>query len=490
MKINNIPQVNLLKAHLGATSKENKKSNKITKNFCNLPGYNSSICFHPSFCCSIISSANSPAENADKYILKQQSESPLYAFDESKKENWLPEGYKGVFNGQQTNIIGMGNIFKEIFNMQEIFDLYFRERKNINAYDPKLLEDGADQEGYNVLPNFESIESGSAFILTPNRFHVDQVEALSKKENLDGVYVEKPMCTTEEELERLKKIVQTSKTPLYFGDYFYFAQIPALRLMGVDMPYKDSVCIEFDNSANKKFTNSIENAIPFFKPEEISSINTRFREEGIGLDGRDMPNTRTGGGGILLDMQIHVSNLLNLMGLELNEVTEVIAKKHPCGPARGKSSLIPLEEGDAEDGVIIKGKINGSINVTFDVAQYMDERANTIIIESKNGQKIKITVDDFEKKVELLDENDNTIACAKLNVKSYGLMIHHAQTFFNEESAKKATKMNDNKTPGINSSKNKNEAPMPAMFFDTQEKTLKQIFEIIKIIDKQNQESC
>ena len=98
----------------------------------------------------------------------------------------------------------------------------------------------------------------------------------------------------------------------------------------------------------------------------------------------------------------------------------------------------------------------------MEVAQYMENRSNNIIIEGKNSQRIRITIDDFDKKVELLDKNNRVLAEARSYPRSYSLMLHHAQTFFNDKET--------NKTP---------------MFFDTQKKTLEQIFTIKDIIDRQ-----
>ena len=287
------------------------------------------------------------------------------------------------------------------------------------------------------------------------------------------------MCTTKEELKQLEKTVKKSKTPLYFGDYFYFGQIAGLRLMGVPMPYKESVNIEFDNSTNKKFTTCIDKAIPFFKNDEIESIQCNFTEQGADdiLD-RQWLWSREKGGGVLLDLQVHASNLLNLMGLELTDIDSVVAEEYPCHlskkynpyrekplphiPKMERGKYRPLAEGEAEDKVSVVGRVNKNIPIDISVAQYEKERANNIIIRGKNQQKIRITIDDFNKHVELLDKDDNVISKASSSVRSYALMLHHAQTFFNDKET--------NKTP---------------MFFDTQKKTLEQIFKIKDIFDEE-----
>ena len=450
-----------------------KKNNSLSQNVNNkdeLPNYNSAICILPSF----------SGKNTGSTIsaLRKQSNSPQYKFNEADKFDSIPSSFANCFADKKTNIVGAGSIFSNFFHIDDVLDSYFGDRKNIEVFDPRFLSGEQPPEGYKPVESYDGIKTGSAIIFSPNIFHARQVDELSKRETLDGIYVEKPMCINREELKELEKTVKASKTPLYFGDYFYFGQIAGLRLMGVPMPYKESVNIEFDNSDGKKFTNSIDKAIPFFKNDEIKSIQCNFTEQGADdILNRQWLWSREKGGGVLLDLQVHASNLLNLMGLELTNVDSVQAYEYPCHlskkynpyrekplphiPKMERGKYRPLEEGEAEDKVTVLGKVKGNIPIDISVAQYEKERSNNIIIEGKNNQKIRITIDDFNKHVELLDADNNVIAKASSNARSYALMLHHAQTFFNDKET--------NKTP---------------MFFDTQKKTLEQIFKIKDMIDE------
>lgn len=452
-----------------------KKENAQNINYQNktneLPNYNSSVCFHPNF----KSSTSADTISA----LKIQSKSQLYSFDKTDKEKDIPTSFDNCFANKKTNIIGAGSIFSNFFLIDEILDKYFGDRENINIFDPKFSKEDSENNGYPLVHSLDDVKTDSAFLFSPNRFHTAQIKELSQRETLDGVYVDKPMCISRKELKELDKAVKNTKTPLYFGDYFYFGQIAGLRLMGVPMPYGDSVTITKDNTPDKKFTKSIENATPFFKKYEISAVYCNFKEQGAdSLLERQWLRDRKAGGGVLLDLQVHVSNLLNLMGLELTDVSSVFAGKYAYKDSkmpdpfrilqendiktRQRGIFEPLEEGDVEDAVIITGKINGTIPAHFEVAQYMENRSNNIIIEGKNSQRIRITIDDFDKKVELLDKNNQVLAEARSYPRSYSLMLHHAQTYFNDTKT--------NKTP---------------MFYDTQKKTLQQIFTIKDIIDRQ-----
>lgn len=469
MKISNPLYITL--TNVNSTQKyNNEKTTNKAKSKYELPNYNSSICFFPSF-----------SKKAESTIsaLEKQSKSELYDFDESDKEKDIPSSFDNCFANKRTNIIGAGSIFSNFFLIDEILDRYFGNRKNINIFDPKFSKKDSENNGYPLIHSLDNVKTDSAFLFSPNRFHTEQIKELSQRKSLDGVYVDKPMCISRKELKELSKAVKNTQTPLYFGDYFYFGQIAGLRLMGVPMPYKDSVTITKDNTPGKKFTKSIENATPFFKKDEISAVYCNFKEQGAdSLLERPWLRDRKSGGGVLLDLQVHVSNLLNLMGLELTDISSVFAGKYAYKDSkmpdpyrileesdmetRQRGIFIPLEAGDVEDSVIVTGKINGTIPAHMEVAQYMENRSNNIIIEGKNSQRIRITIDDFDKKVELLDKNNRVLAEARSYPRSYSLMLHHAQTFFNDKET--------NKTP---------------MFFDTQKKTLEQIFTIKDIIDRQ-----
>ncbi|MBR5303549.1 MAG: hypothetical protein IKU37_01825 [Candidatus Gastranaerophilales bacterium] len=462
MNINSIPHLRNSVVLTKANTKNNKNltlpptnNNYVTK----LSNCNTALYFHPSF--------KALKQQSTIDALRAQNESESYNLQKEDSFHSLPQSLAEDFRHQRKHVVGGGAIVTtDLFDIKGAYKLFHGNDGVLYLFDPSEKVETPD--GYNRHETFDDIQKGSAFIYSPNTCHVEQVESLSQREGISGVYVEKPMCINREELARLEKVVKTpNRNPLYFGDYFYFAQIAALRLMGVPMPYKDSVHIEFDNSENKKFTNSVENAIAFFKPDEIKSIECRFCEQGADdVTERKWLQDRSKGGGVLLDLQVHVFNLLNLMGLELTSIDKLEGKKYPYPFNKMHDSNIPPKErergvfadmrpGEVEDKVTIKGKINHNIDANYTVAQYMEEREDTITIRGKNSQKIRITVNDFDKKVELLDENDNVIARAGTNLHAYALMLHHAQTHFNDPNTKE--------TP---------------MFFDTQKKSLEQIFEI------------
>ncbi|MBS4760174.1 MAG: hypothetical protein KHX03_05710 [Clostridium sp.] len=417
-----------------------------------LPGYNSYLSFHPSF-------GYYPKSTID--ALKFQENSPMYKFESSDIFDDIPNSYERIFYGKQANILGAGAIFSNFLKLGETIDFYYDKNSGeIGIFDPKLLQiDEIHQEykGYNILKGLDDIENGVVYIISPNKFHTPQINALSKNQSLNGIYTDKPICISRKELAELENTVKTSKTPLYFGDFFFFSQLPALRLMGVKMPYKEAVTIQFDDSKDKKFSNSIKKAKAFYTPDEIKNIICKTIEHGAeDFEKRKWLKDKSEGGGVILDLQVHISNLLNLMGLELTDINYVSAEKFK------DTKFSAVHKNEAEDRAVIKGRLNKKIPVYMETAQYMKNRETYILIEGKDGNKIKISTDVFDKKTELLDKENNVIARAYTVPRPYSLMIHHAQTCFD-----------DPKTKDI------------PMFFDVQRKTMKQLFTIKDIIDEQ-----
>jgi len=409
-----------------------------------------------------------------KDVLKNQQKSFEYDIAPADIESNIPKAYYKLFSDKKINIIGAGSIFDNFLEIGNVANNLY-STKNIYLFDPKYNTSNADLNKiskYNILSDYNKITDGFAFIVSPTEFHASQVIDMIKKKGIKGIYVDKPICTTPEELKKLDDVLKTTSKPMYFGDFFFFSNLPALRLMGVPMPYKDAVQIEFDASRGKKFTKAIHDAQPYFKKDEINSVIGKIVEQGHHhLLNRSWLQSKEKGGGVLLDLQTHIFNLLNLMDLSLNRIDSAYSMKYPFIESgvpgidskedmpdlkkKQRGVFRPVEQGEVEDRVIITGKINNKIPAYFECAQYMPERENFIMIEGKNGEKIRCSTDIFDKKVELLDEDNHVIARAKINVLPYSLMMHHMQKHFDDAQ--------NNSFP---------------MFYDIQKSTMNQIFSI------------
>ena len=439
------------KQNINKISSNNSTIQKHAANQIPIASFNPYIHFHPSF----------GLENFDtKDVLKKQDESGKYEINLSDISDEIPTGFENIFSDKIANVIGAGNIYTSFLGLGKIINFYYDKNNEINIFDPKL-SDKKEQDnnlllGYNFLNALKEISKGSAFIISPHKYHSSQLEELANKEALDGVYTDKPICINRRELNSIDSVVTRTNTPLYFGDFFFFSQIPALRLMGVSMPYKEAITIQFDETKNKTFTNSIKTATPLYKQDQIKKVTCKTIEKCTNdFLKRKWLLEKENGGGVILDLQVHISNLLNLMGLELTKINSITAEKFENGHFR------PVTKTEAEDRAVVKGLLNNKIPVYMETAQFMNKRDNSIIFEMKDGKKLKIYTDVFEKKVELIDKNDNVQARAYTVAMPYSLMFHHVQKSFEDKEA--------NKTP---------------MFYDIQRKTMKQLFAMQEIIDK------
>ena len=290
----------------------------------------------------------------------------------------------------------------------------YKALKEKEIYDPKVVKDH------------------TVYIISPSYTHTEYVEKLSKIEEIKGIYVDKPIGISPRDLEILKKL---DASKVYAGDHYYFGNLAALRLMGVDMPMGEYVTINLDKTLNKKFTTCINEAVPYFKDNEIASIRTIMHEtddNGI-LRARNWYRNDMGGG-ILLDFQFHLHNLLNMMGLKLNQIDYAKGLKMPIKPEvidllNQGATLKDLKKFDklkiksVEEAVLAKGRINGEIPFEMDTVRGIKDNTRTLEITGWNGERILISASSSKKRVELFDRKGNIIGAAITDGEPYDLMF-------------------------------------------------------------------
>lgn len=373
------------------------------------------------------------------------------------------------FGTEKINIYGAGgDLYNGRLGVRAAFEKLFNI-KNISVYDPNPQK--LQESGYNLLAKEDEAVSGAIYCLSPSKYHASQVINILKNtdKNIKGIYVEKPMCTAKTQLKELESAIRGSNIPIYSGDHYLFSNLAGLRLMGVDMPFDEYIKINFDNTKNKKFTKCIRSAKSYFAHDNIKSITAKAIEHGTEeLLSRNWLQKKEGGG-ILLDIQSHIFNLLNVMGLKTTEITSVYGLKYPFINKQGASSNVaqqlfksqrgvfrPIEKGEVEDRVLMTGKVNDKILATFECSQFMPKGEKYITIEGDNGERINFLVSSGERKVQVLDENNQVLAEAVTTEKPYNLMIEHAQSYFTKE----------------------RDDELPSLFLKAQKATLEQIFEV------------
>jgi len=74
---------------------------------------------------------------------------------------------------------------------------------------------------------FNSKDIDVVFILGPNKVHFEHFEKSLQMSNIKSIYLEKPVCSTLDEEEQMKTLIDQSEIPLQVG--FQFLQTSALR---------------------------------------------------------------------------------------------------------------------------------------------------------------------------------------------------------------------------------------------------------------------
>lgn len=335
-----------------------------------------------------------------------------------------------------------GHLFNGRLHVREIIENLFK-MENISVYDPNIQK--IKNFGYNILSKEGDVFNSALYLLSPSGCHSSQIiEAVknAKSKNIKGVFIDKPMCVSQEQLQEIEQAAKMSKIPLYNGDHYYFNNLAGLRLMGVDMPSKESIKINFDNTKNKKFTQCINNAEAYFKLQDIKSITSKLNEKEVdALVSRPWYRKPGCGGGVLLDLQLHVFNLLNIMGLKLTEINGVRGLKYPYSekvfsnlssknPINQKNLFDVFKKGEIEDGAITLGKINGNIPTMLESIRYAPNNEKYLKIKSQNEERIIFHVTSSEKRVQLVDKNNELRAEACVPEAPYYLMLKNAQENF------------------------------------------------------------
>ena len=230
-----------------------------------------------------------------------------------------------------------------------------------------------DYQGRGRLASLGSAPADSiAFILSPNAFHLEQARRLIDLGR--PFYLEKPIGRDAREVEQLERALSEEHCPrVYLGDYYIFKALPFLALFGLAAPYESW----------------ISGRPELFPLELITEVEGRLHEGGEEPCGR--LGTRTwldraaDGGGMLLDLMVHLVNILECAGLSLTELTECRLWRN----VGGRLGLFQdLDDGEkAEDMASVSGFLNRSVAVKLSVAKYALEHDRWLKITAVGGRR-------------------------------------------------------------------------------------------------------
>ena len=289
----------------------------------------------------------------------------------SQLNNLLKEKKVGVVGGGEVYQKMIGPALKHLGIEVYLFD----PNKNIKN---NFSEVRVDELG--AIPN-----SIPVFILSPNKFHVDQMEYFTKRGN--PVVVEKPACLAGE-VNRLRSVVDKSEQPTYWIDFNHMMARSFIALAGgVKMPFMDVVKIENDHTG--KIAESIKNNIPLINGK-LKKVTGRYIQKASGAGGttdhRPWLRDAREGGGVMRDMMTRLFNISQLIGFK--NIEPKTCDKHSYA---GRNNKIRFKDVPnlAEDHAKVTGLMDG-VEFDFEVGKYAAENNLHYTIEYDSCDVLKL----------------------------------------------------------------------------------------------------
>ncbi|MDR1242473.1 MAG: hypothetical protein LBM00_06810 [Deltaproteobacteria bacterium] len=277
---------------------------------------------------------------------------------------------------------------------------------NFNIYSPKLTP----------APKITDFQlHGPVLILSPNAFHLPQIEHVLKKGH--PCYVEKPMVISVAELEQLRELAANSCAPLYCGDYYYFKALPLLLRYGRLEQYREYAAQSGEYAHAASPIVSVEAALLEGGGEASGSIEHRA-----------WLGDAKAGGGMLLDLMLHLTNILNMLGLNLETVSMATLGRFDRKTRQFRRLAASSE---AEDYAEIRGALTGGIPVAMKAGKYSPRHERFVRLRHADGcvTTLHFTKDNI---AETVDKNGKRLWQSKLLADPYLLTMRDAFAFFRD----------------------------------------------------------
>ncbi len=361
-------------------------------------------------------------------LLKDHSE--RFAVEVKDLDSPLSHEFAASLDNLNILVIGAGDLFNGYLNLSEKLRFLLGKNSRLSIFDPNL-SDKRPLEG-NFIRSFEEIEKDSlALILSPNYLHLRHLEELLKLSPVKGIYCEKPMCINDAELQKLDKLVGQTSKPLFFGDFFYYKALSLLSLSGVPMPHRNLLKIEFDDTQGA-IEDALKNNVPLLG--NIKRIEGRLLKGGHpSLFKRKWIFEKEQGGGVMLDLMIHLLNLAGIIGHKIASLNSVELLKYSFRNSENapKGVYSELLADEAEDYAHISGKMTNGAEFDFKSAQYALNKENYLLLEDEYSNKLKVSLSRTDRSLEYFDKSGVLSAKINLSAAPYLLMMHHALNYLN-----------------------------------------------------------
>jgi predicted dehydrogenase len=380
-----------------------------------------------------------------EWHLKTQSrlveQSKAFAIPTAHADNLFPPELKGKFAGTNLIAVGDGDWYHGWDSVEYRLNLLTDDGgKTREVFDPRYLTDGkpdlekvraAGRDPEKIGKLVTSLDAtdvrGNALVLSPNRFHVQQIEQLVKNPNVTGVYVEKPMATNLEELKKLDGLVAAAGKPMYFGDHYVFAAAPLFALMGKALPGENLVQITSDPTGRLKA--ALDSGQPLLHGVKAIDAKTEFPGDDNLLK-RSWLQKASLAGGVQLDLQVHLENVIHQLGFEESKLDSVERKVRPAGEGVPRGTFVPIDPkaDQAEDFAHVKATLEGGAKLNLEVAQYVPTTDNHVTLTGDDGCQLKMDLE--SRVVQYLGADGAVLGEAKLAADPVLLMMNHALGYF------------------------------------------------------------
>jgi predicted dehydrogenase len=334
-----------------------------------------------------------------------------------------PPSAKDTKAGMNVAVLGAGDVFQKM-----IRPVFQHLGISCQIYDTNESLSLAPREVRVEHPKGFDRQS-PVFILTPPRLHVQQViDCISKQKPF---YCEKPIGVTNEEMNRLEDIMQGIKTPGYFGDFHYFMGLAMTSLMGVNMPYKNTLEIVSDETG--KIAEALRTGTPLI--ERVKRVVGHYMmgatTVGGTVEGRVWLDNRRAGGGMLTDLMPHFTNNCALMGMRVHTISSSELKMKTDLPG----VYTPIAKGDTESTEYyakVTGTLTNGADFEFEVAKYAAKNDLFLELEGGSGEKLRLDYLPPNRKnsVTFLGSDGGVQGEVKTTIDPYFLTISHALEHF------------------------------------------------------------
>jgi len=382
------------------------------------------------------------AHAATQTRLAKQATSQRFQISVAHPENQFPDEFAGRHTGTPITALGDGDWYHGWNSMEyRLNRMTDTQGKTRSLFDPKYLKDGVvDLEAVkaagrdpakigNVLGSLDDVPPDTrALVLSPNRFHTAQIEQLARNPNVKGIYVEKPMGINLTDLKKLDSVVASSGKAMYFGDHYVMASGAMTALMGKQMPFKNLVRITHDPTG--KLASALQDGKSVLG--EIRSIEGRTIYEGSDnlLTSRGWLQKASMGGGVMLDLQVHLNNVLSNLGFSAERIDDVVRMVRPDAPGTPRGVFEALKPGSdlAEDFARVQGSMTGGAKFDLTVAQFEKNPENVLKLTDKSGHSLAV---DFEtRKVAYRGPDGTLLGEAEMAGDPVMLTMDHALNYF------------------------------------------------------------